>query len=253
MKRFFLALSVLIGLTINTYAQTDSTDSLQDDNNNKSWQFDATPYIWFAGLSSDIAFREQNVPFDAEFKDILENLSFGFLMHAEARKGNLFLMGDLVYMKIKKDGKLKRLGTKTKLELAQTVIELGGGYTFYRSKSNNLQIDALGGLRHLSVDAKFTTGTQERLDKSTNTNDPFIGVRLRNVLNKWINSARIDVGGFGIGTDFSWKSNLFLGYKFSELFTTYLGVQAYGINYEEENYAIDLVSSGLVTGLNFNF
>jgi hypothetical protein len=119
--------------------------------------------------------------------------------------------------------------------------------------NNWLLIDALAGLRYFEIDNFVNDGQQLNLDKTINVTDPFVGIRFRTVSDQWINGARIDVGGFGIGSKISWKANLLVGYQFSELLSVSAGYQAYGIDYEKDSFGLNLISSGFATGLNFNF
>jgi hypothetical protein len=231
------------------FSQNDSND-IKDEKTH--WEFDVTPYVWFANLSADISFLEQSVNVTAEFKDVLKNLKMGVLLHAEAKKGNWFIMGDLVYLKISKDGSIDALSLDTRLEIKQTVAELGVGYNLINSQ-DWLLIDGFAGLRYFAVINKIEVGSQDLLDKTINTTDPIFGVRFRTVSDKWINSARIDVGGFGMGSEISWKANLIIGYKFSDLFSLYLGFQGYGIDYEKDDFGLDITTAGIATGFNFHF
>lgn len=248
MKKAF----VLILLCCISYVSYSQNDSEINDKANSTWELDLTPYIWMANLSADISFLDQSVPVKAEFKDVLKNLKMGALLHAEAKKGDWFIMGDLVYMKIAKDGSIDALSLDTRLEIKQTVAELAAGYNLVNSQ-DWLYIDGIAGFRYFSIVNNIDVGSQGLLDKTINTTDPFVGIRFRTVSDKWINSARVDVGGFGIGSEISWKANIIIGYMFSDLFSLYFGFQGYGIDYEKDDFGLDLTSAGFATGFNFHF
>ncbi|MCZ6519887.1 MAG: hypothetical protein O6848_00145, partial [Bacteroidetes bacterium] len=147
---------------------------------------------------------------------------------------------------------IELLAVDTELEMKQLITELAGGYNLINSQ-DWFFIDGIAGWRYFGITNKLDIAGQNVLDKTINVNDPFIGVRFRAVSKKWVNSIRFDVGGFGIGSEVSWKANILIGYRFSELISTYLGVQGYGVDYEKDNFGMDLVLSGLITGLNFHF
>ena len=248
MKKIALLL-IIVAIPSLVFGQGDPTDPQTKES---KWEFDLTPYIWFAGISADITFLDQTVPVEAKFKDVLENLKFGVLLHAEAKKGRWFIMSDIVYMKLKKDGHIELLAADTELEMKQLITELAGGYNLINSQ-DWLFIDGFAGWRYFGITNKLDIAGQNVLDKTINVNDPFIGLRFRTVSEKWLNSVRFDVGGFGIGSEVSWKANLLIGYQFSELFSLYLGAQGYGIDYEKDNFGLDLVTGGIITGFNFHF
>ncbi len=74
---------ILMRLPITAICQNNTTDNQPDK---ESWNFDIAPYLWFSSLKGDISFQQQSVPVEAGFKDILDQLSFGVLVHAERVK-----------------------------------------------------------------------------------------------------------------------------------------------------------------------
>jgi hypothetical protein len=247
--KIIFTLTLLFCTSLVSYSQDDSNAK---DKSTSGWELDVAPYIWAAGLSADVSFLDQTLPVKVEFKDLLNNLRMGFLLHTEISKGKWFIMGDLVYLKVGKDGRIVALSLDTKIEIKQTVAELGVGYNLLNSQ-DWLFIDGFTGFRYFSIVNNIGVGAQNLLDKTINTTDPLVGIRFRTVTKKWVNSARVDVGGFGIGSEISWKANILIGYKFSNLFSLYMGFQGYGIDYEKDDFGLDLTSAGFLTGFNFHF
>jgi hypothetical protein len=245
-----IVLIVVYCISAVTYSQNDS---VKVEKTISAWKFEVTPYAWLAGSRGTILFLDESANVDAKFKDVLSNLKFGMFMHGEAKKGRWIVFGDLVYIAAEKTGKIESTNTNTTIELKQTLAEIGSGYNLFATLDNWLLIDALAGLRYFEIDNFVNDGQQLNLDKTINVTDPFVGIRFRTVSDQWINGARIDVGGFGIGSKISWKANLLVGYQFSELLSVSAGYQAYGIDYEKDSFGLNLISSGFATGLNFNF
>ena len=244
MKKLFFLMSLLcLGIM---HAQTTENEEKEE------WNWQVTPYFWFTGLSGDLDFRNQNIPISADFGDLMEKFSFGFLLHAEASKGRWFMMGDLVYIKLTKDGTIEQVNIPAELELKQLIAEIGGGYNILNSQ-DWLFVDVFGGLRYFDISNEINTSGVAVFDRTTNVNDPFIGIRFRTITERWINSARIDAGGLGIGSDISWKANIYVGYRFSEVFSLLFGLQGYGIDYRKDDLRLKLNYGGLATGLNFTW
>ncbi|OUR94333.1 hypothetical protein A9Q87_01415 [Flavobacteriales bacterium 34_180_T64] len=241
---------IFLALTLLSISVLGQDNTQNEDQTPTGWKFDIAPYIWTASLSADISFLNQSVPVEANFKDVLENLKMGFLMHAEARKDRFFIAGDIVYLKIGKDGTIDALSLNTDLTIKETVAELTGGYTLLESH-NALYLDGFVGFRYFGIKTEINADSQNILDKSINATDPILGLRLRTDSNKWTNSLRADIGGFGIGSEFSWKTNLLFGYKFSDSFSLHAGFQAYGIDYEKDAFGLDMTSAGFLLGGNF--
>ena len=217
----------------------------------KSWNFEVTPYAWLAGVSGDISFLDQSLPVDVELDEILEDLSLGIILNLEARKNRWIIFSDFIYVSLKRQARIDLLSVDASLKVKQILFELGGGYTI--AEGDWYYFDGIAGLRYTGIKNTLDVDTQRLLDRNTDIFDPFLGVRFRTVSERWQTSTRLDVGGFGVGSDFSWKANLFVGYKFSRVFTLALGVQGYKVDYSKDNFGVDLTSGGLALGFNFEF
>jgi hypothetical protein len=249
MKKIILMI-VLCCISSAAYAQKDTNNAQKPISD---WQFEVSPYLWIAGSSGTISFLDQSANVDAKFKDILSNLEFGFFMHLEAKKGKWVFFGDISYISVEKSGTIEMANTNANIELKQTLAEIGSGYNLITTLDNWLIIDALAGLRYFEIDNLINVEQQQTLEKAINVTDPFVGLRFRTVSDNWINGARLDIGGFGIGSKISWRANLLVGYQFSEVVSATLGYQVYSIDYEKDNFGLNLISSGFATGINFRF
>ena len=221
--------------------------------NESNWEFDVTPYIWFSSLKGDVSFLNQSVPVNAEFKDLLDQLSFGFLLHAEAQKGAWTIMTDFVYLKLEEEGTIRNSPLSTTTETRQTIWELGGAYRIFQLQEY-FALEGMLGIRYFGLSPQFDINQQNVFDKSLDFVDPYIGLRFKTMSDKWINSARFDVGGFGMGSEISWKLNLLVGYQFSDLLSLHFGYQGYDVDYQDsDSFKYDMYTGGFITGLNFNF
>jgi hypothetical protein len=74
---------------------------------------------------------------------------------------------------------------------------------------------------------------------------------------KWLAQLRVDAGGFGIGSDFTWQLQANAGYRFSDLFQASLGYRYIGIDYDSgegrDRFLYDIDTYGFVLRLGFNF
>lgn len=247
------------------------TIAQENQKNENSWNFNVSPYLQFAGMSGDITFEVNpviggTIPVDAEFSDLASNLSFAFMLNAEASKGKWVIMTDFIYLKLNKDGTTgfdgDFLDSTVEAELEQIIFELGGGYQIV--KSGNFSLDAIAGARFFSLDNSLAfnlTSQGEVIDVSQSFNknlsftDPYVGLRYRTNWGKWRHTARADVGGFGVGSDFSWKFNFLFGYDVSKTIAIALGFQGYQVDYKESdgNFRYDMLTAGGILGLNFHF
>ena len=248
--KFKLTFLLLICFNLIAFGQ-DNPDSLPENDSN--WEFDLTPYMWFSSLKGDVSFLNQSVPVNTEFKDIWDQLSFGFLLHGEAQKGSWTIMTDFIYLNLKEDGNIRNTSQTTSTETKQTIWELGAGYRVLQLQ-DYFALEGLFGVRYFGLAPQFNINQQTVFDKSLDFVDPYIGLRFKTISDKWINSASFDVGGFGIGSEISWKLNLNVGYQISDLLAVNLGYQGYDVNYEgEDSFKYDVFTGGFIAGLNFSF
>jgi hypothetical protein len=154
-------------------------------------------------------------------------------------------------------GKLIRSGTVT---LKQTIWELAGLYRILPF----LEAGAGGRLNVLvtDIDAQrnvLPEGSEALTGHHSKTfYDPILITRLTyDIENKWLFQFRGDLGGLGIGSDFTWQLQAYAGYCFTTLFQLTAGYRIIGIDYDkgayEKRFIFDMNEFGLVIRLGFNF
>lgn len=250
MKKIVLFI-VIFCLPFSGFSQTESTST----ETNESWEFNVTPYLWMTGLSGEMTVLNKDVPVDLNFKgDILSNLKMAAMVHAEAKKGRFSIMLDVFYAKLGADGTLKAetiTERNVRVRLKQNMFEGGIGYTF--AKAGGFSLDALAGARFFDVNTNTELNDVALSSRDFNFIEPYVGMRFQNYWEKWAVGGRIDAGGFGVGSEISYKYNLFVGYQFSELFDLNLGYQSYKPNYVDDLFTYNIASEGFLLGFNFKF
>jgi opacity protein-like surface antigen len=232
------------------------------------WTFDFTPYIWGVAMSGDVQGGAlPAISIDMSFSDILDNLDAGLLGAFEARKGRWGLLFDAIYMKLETSGTASRTGpgpigatatASAQLEVAQKMVAAA---IAYRAVEGPAPIDIIGGLRYAKIEADAAisgsffaqAGTVARsADKSWV--DPYIGVRaLQPISNHWTLVSYLDIGGFGVGSDFTWQALVGMNYEFSKTFSAKLGYRYLSVDYDKNDFVYDMANSGLYAGLGIRF
>ncbi len=218
----------------------------------KSWKFDISPYAWLAGKRGEVTFMDQSGTVDYGFDNVFRDQRVGVALHTEATNGEWVILADLNYITTVKDDPVDGTGSVAELAINQLTFELAGGPILVNFQ-DWLLLDAFAGLRYYNFDNRLEIEDQSPLDKTIHATDPIIGIRFRTVDEKWINSARIDIGGLGIGSDITWKFNFLVGHRLGKLSSFYLGAQAYYVDYEENDFEIFLLTAGIITGINLHF
>ncbi len=179
------------------------------------WQFTVEPYVFMDSLNGNAAIGRAEADVDASFSDILKNLKMAAMMNVEANNGRWGVIGDLQYMKLGMSGGLR--GDFVTLRDKMTSVEADG---FYRwTIGGRSTIDALVGARYwnMRLTATLAGPPADPAARSADWLDPVVGVRLIVPLAEdWALTFRGDIGGFGIGSSFTWQVQAGIVYNVSK-------------------------------------
>jgi Outer membrane protein beta-barrel domain len=243
-----LLLSALVALLSSpgiAFAQSSSDD----------WEFALTPFLWGSGLSGTVGIAGRSADFEVSVEDLLESLDFGLMGNFEARKGRWSIGTDLVYTDLGKDVTFANApgisdSQNPRLDMSMTIIEADVGYQFAQS------VDVLAGVRGVSSSASLRIDAGTLAEADASFVDPIVGLRFRRNLSEkfWVN-LRGDVGGFGVGSDFSWFVNADAGYRVSRLISLDFGYRIWDFDYESDGdlKKLDAALAGFGFGLTFHF
>ncbi len=210
------------------------------------WQFRLIPYMWATTIDSKVTVGGYDAETTTTFSDIWRNLAGAGMLHFEAQKGKVGFFLDPLYMKLRADGTFERrrdpnvpaIPRDLTLTYEQWLVEFGGFYQIGKwsvgqNKGQWMTVDILGGGRYWWVRADLDTSTVINPTETNQWIDPIIGARLTaDLTKKVIFNIRADVGGFGVGSDFSWNGIATLGYRFSDRITGLLGYRVLYIDYK---------------------
>jgi hypothetical protein len=259
------------------------------------WTLSVTPYAWAPFIQGDVTVKGRTVDIDVNPIELLEHLdAVPFMVYTEARKGPLALYNDIFYAKVGVDGSVSRsvrgltVGASADVDIQLAIIEVGGAFEIARWSSGGgykggpvfgsyTAVDVLAGARywHEDVDLKFgLTGTLDLNGLVVSRNraiarsggvdwvDPLVGFRIRQGLAPGQELLlRADVGGFDVGSQFSW--NVLAAYSFDfavrdgVTYSGMLGYRALSVDFEKgagtSRFKEDIVLHGPVVGLTLRF
>ena len=223
----------------------------------KSWHFVAEPYLMMPNMKGETAVRRlPAVEVDARTADILGNLKFGAMFYFEASNDNWSLSSDLLYMDLEQEAESSEVISSGKVGAKEIAWELAG----LKQVLPWLDLGLAG--RIVSIEAKVDlVGAMENPRSGSISKtwfDPVIVARSNNLIGeRWLLQVRGDLGGFGVGSDFTWQAQINAGYRFSSLFHATLGYRYIGIDYEkgegEDRLLYDIDTYGAVVRLGFTF
>ena len=232
------------------------------------WQYELVPYFWAAGMKGDV--KSGNLPqtsVDIDFSDIWDNLDFGAMGTFEGRKGRWGFLFDAIYMKISTSATASRTGpgpigatatAAADLKLEQAMLSAAA---VYRVSDGPTATDLVGGLRYTKIDAEASInaslfGQTGFVARSGDKDwvDPYIGVRVQHpVADRWTLVGYGDIGGFGVGSDFTWQALAGVSYDFSKSVSGKFGYRYISVDYDKSGFLYDMDSYGLFAGVGFRF
>src|SRR5689334_559418 len=265
-----------------------------------TWTFSATPYAWVTLLIGSTTVKGRTVDVNVGFNDLADLVRhseipkdlLALMGYFEARNGRLSLIADLVYLKIGLGASMTRsrgvdelnaaIGASAGLKFAMVIAELAAAYEVARwgstgAPGSGTAVDVFGGVRAWwqKADASLSvSGTLNVFDLTRNADgtlsatgnvgwvDPLIGLRLRHQFAPgWNFVASGDVGGFGVGSKFSWQTLAALNYDFSVrksvTWSGMVGYKALLVDYSKgfglTHYEYDMTMHGPIIGITARF
>lgn len=260
------------------------------------WTYSATLYGWVPLLNGSTTVKGRTVDVDvgySELGDLIRRseipkdlvLLAGYF---EARNGRFSIFSDLFYVKVGLNGSMTRsrgadeinatIGASAGLKFEMFIAELAAAYEIARwgstgAPGSGTAVDVFAGGRGWwqKADASFdfagtlnfgdlTRNADGTLSASGNVGwvDPLIGLRLRHQFAPGVNFiASGDVGGFGVGSKFSWQALAALNYDFcvrnNITWSGMLGYKALFADYSKgsglTHYEYDITIHGPIIGV----
>ena len=236
--------------------------SAQDTAAAKSkWHFLVQPYLMYASMNGQVGLGElPDADINPSASDIFSNLQFGAMLYFEANNDKWAITSDIIYMDLGTDIEGKRGILSGEAGAKQFVWELAGlrklrpwleggiGFRIINIKSD----------LEMQVNASVPGGAGPRSQSISETwVDPVIIGRVKFPAKKWLFQLRGDVGGFGIGSDFTWQVHPDISYRFSKLFAMSIAYRVIGIDYENgsgsDRFKYDVDTYGPEVKFGFHF
>jgi hypothetical protein len=254
----------------------------------KQWKLSFTPYGWLPWLRGEQTVKGRTVELDVDPIQVINHLErVPFMGYAEARNGQISLYSDIFYanLGLTASGVRSRtvrpeiggtLAAALGVDFEETVIEAGGAYEITKWGSSTA-VDILAGARYwqqdMSINLALTGGlVLDGVDLSKGIAiarggsvdwvDPLVGGRVRHQLGPGQElMLRADVGGFGVGSQFSWNALAAYSWEIAVrdgvTYSGLLGYRALDVDYEQgsgrNKYEYNVLQHGPVTGLTIGF
>lgn len=249
-----LLLSAIPAMAGTTAPSLDNTEVITSTDS--GWRVSTSMYGWFTRLDGDMTVHGTTVPVDVPFNKIFDNLKFTFMGLVEVGKGRWSFMSDVFYARLEPSASSKVATFDSQIEQF-----IGNFAVFYNVvETPSTRLDTYGGARvnwmETDVDIKGKGPFGKSFSRSGDDTwvDPIIGFRVHHDLTeKFFVRALADIGGFGIASDITWQAMASLGYRVSDHASLGLGYRGLGTDYSNSKANYDVISHGLLLGLEYKF
>ena len=221
------------------------------------WQFEATPYLWAAGMKGDVGIGRLSAEgVETSFSDIFKSLRFGFMGAFEGRKDRFGFLVDAIYMQLTqtKPASVPLFGD-VHAKVAQQAYTVAATW---RAVDGEVPIDLVGGARtnYLKLDldlAASALAPQGRtLVRSRDWVDGFVGARVQYpIAPQWTLVGYADLGGGG--SDFTWQAIGGINYAISPTTIARFGYRYLKVDYNRDDFLYNMATGGIYAGVGMRF
>jgi hypothetical protein len=227
------------------------------------WQHTVILYGMGAAIDGEATIGNLTVPVEASISDVFDALEFGAMAAWRVRNDTWSFTLDATYMGL--GGSSRGPGGLVKGDLDVDQFTLMG--TLGRRWTEHFEFLASLAYFDLSADLRLETTapvtdvvTVREASQGASWVDPLIGLQY-NVpfADRWRFNLRGDVGGFGVGSDFSYQALVNVGWQATDAVHLILGYRVIGFDYEDGNRGsrnyqrFDLTEQGPLAGIAFSF
>jgi hypothetical protein len=220
------------------------------------WQVTVAPYFMGAAMNGTTAVKGQELDVDMSFSDILDHLQFGAMGLVVARNGNWGFGGDAIWMSLGANGT-----SPGPLAITGSADMKQGAFAFYGLRRLASFADLMFGARvnTLQANLRFNGPGQSSADASKTWVDPIVGLQLRTPANgsRWHAQVYTEIGGFGLGSDFTWQVFPTFGVNLAKWASIEVGYRWLDIDYKTGGdttlFKWDVLTQGPVMGVAFRF
>ena len=244
-RLFGLFLAMLVVVLAMTVPLTVSAQ-------NRAWNLELTPYLWFAGIDADITAGGRTGTVDVGFDDLFDyvDVAGGLLVIAEYNRWLLWVQGDL--MSLDSSNENTRFDELGKVELDLKILETAVGYSFHNPLSARGRIDALIGFRYTDIETKFKPATGGSFSSENDFLDVMLVLRPSFAITEKLFFNPTLAVGTG-DSDLVYELQPQFEYKFTDNLVGRIGYRRLYYDIEGDRGEFDGVLHGVILGVGWTF
>lgn len=227
-----------------------------DATSESEWDFSVTPYGWASGLVGTVGAKGHKAHVNLSFSDVLGQLNKTGMISFTGKKGNRYFFFDGMYLDISNGGTTSISDVFADIDVTTTRLQAALGTTFL--KGDSFVLSGFAGIRYWDITNRLTlsspSGILGTYKDSESWLDPILGIRYeKNLSNRLSLLTMLDIGGFGVGSDFTWGGMINIAWKCSERTSLNLGYRYLYVDYENNGFTMDTYNDGIFAGITFRF
>lgn len=231
---------------------------------NGSWDLWLAPYLWGLSMKGNLGVGHHQADVDVPFSDIVKDLDFGLMVFLDARKDRVGFFLNPIVSRVSSEETVHGLGVKATNDSA--IVAAGAYYRLIETHwdaaaSRRFILEPYVGARWNWLRAKIEVNRVGEAEDTVDWLDPIVGARvLFDLSPRWDLALAADYGGFGVGSDWAWNAQAFLGYHLklgghdAVLRVGYRALsQDYSTGSGDGRFVWDITQQGPVLGLAVRF
>lgn len=221
----------------------------------EEWEITVTPYVFLPRLKGTIGVVGETAEVNASFSDIFRNLDFAAMGTFEARKRNLVLLVDGMYMSLSGQKITPRpFFSDIDVEVKEIIVTPQVGYRAVRTERGSIDLMAGARIWHVNTHLTFQPNILPLVDVEGSRNwvDPIVGARGTATLSpRTFVMGEFDAGGFGVGSDFTGQVFGGFGFQWKPRVALIGGYRYLRVDYVNEGFIYRTSLSGITLGARF--
>lgn len=203
-------------------------------------------YLMGASMSGTVGIGSLDSDVDIPSSAIFENLKFAALADYRGESRDWAVLADVVYMNLGGSGTGSVGLGSADVSVEELLVDLVGAYRLSSS------FEVLAGLRYTALQTTVELTTSQLYQEAESSEgwiDPVVGAQAFLPLSKALElQLRGDIGGFGIGCDFTWQATARLNWQVSKSVQLALGYRWLDQDYEtgsgSDSFSWDVLTQG---------
>jgi hypothetical protein len=227
------------------------------------WTVTVAPYLWAASMDGHAAVGGIKADVDVPFSDLLKDLSGGLMLAVDVQKDRFGIGVNGLFARVSSDTDVGPIEIDTTSDAGQLAVA-----PYYRLVEWRYRVSSSGqplylvvapeaGFRYTYLRTELEIRRGRTVDSSESWVDPLIGSRIGlDLTDHWTIAGEANVGGFGVGSDFTWNAQAFVGYQttlFGRPTTFGLGYRALYQDYHHNDFEWDVTMHGPILGTAIRF